>query len=690
MQKSVLGDVQKKLDQTWRLIEAAEDAREINGIVERLVSELLDSEFASLWIFDEKRGVLIRERGDESLNEISIKEQQGVIARSFLTMTGGIYNYLASEKEYVPRFDNPDNIRIKSKIITPLVDGDRFIGLATAYNSVRRIQNFTERDLKLLEALRPFLIEAVYRIRPDLREERIERVYLDTAVKKPMAAVSKNVETMMQEQREEKTAPDELLKFLANTVHDIRTPANSLAGFLELLEDRIDDARILQFVRNARESAEFIHELTDSILERVSLHHGKKREPVVLNPIKFFTDIASNFSANMYDKQVDYTVYLDPQLPAEIRLDAFRLKRVVMNLLGNAIKFTPRGKSVELSVTYDASRRRMKISVTDTGIGIAKEKQEKIFEAFAQAEEHTALEYGGTGLGLSISAQYVAEMGGKLQLESALEQGSRFFFEIPLDVVEEKSHFPPLNVVPEHLAILTDRKQTIPTGTLLKYLQGLGLDTGKIHLGSAVDELPAGTTHLIAFGSLLDEETLKQLQARDISLLVMEEELFALSGEPAFADLPIVSTYAVYLPELYSFLSTVGESAPRSRRVLVVDDNRINIELLRAILEEELYQVQTASDGEEGLRLLEEALTKGEPFDLAFVDRHLPGMNGTELVEAYRKAEAHISGRKKLYAVSITGDPTESDKERHFFDSVMRKPFSRKEVKAILMNLEAQ
>jgi CheY-like chemotaxis protein len=120
---------------------------------------------------------------------------------------------------------------------------------------------------------------------------------------------------------------------------------------------------------------------------------------------------------------------------------------------------------------------------------------------------------------------------------------------------------------------------------------------------------------------------------------------------------------------------------------LVVDDNRINIELLRALLEEELYKVETAENGEEGLRLLRHALERGEPFALAFVDRHLPGMDGPELMERYRAEEKNRGGRR-LFAVSITGDPQESESERRHFDRIMRKPFNRHEVKTILNELE--
>ncbi len=688
------GFLQRTLDVAGKKIEAAKSPAAINAVVEKVICTLVDSEFASLWIFDEKRGVLVREREDGTPRELAIQEQQGIIARSFLTMSGGIYNYLASEKEYVARFDNPDNIRIKSKLIVPLVDGERFLGLATAYSSVRKIRNFTEKDLRLLEALSPFLIETIYKIRPDLRDETIERVYLDSSLQKKAEIVSATVETMRREEsqkkEEEASRPDELLGFLANTVHDIRTPANSLYGFLELLEEQLEDARLLQFVRNAKESAQFINELTTSILDRISLQRGQKREPVTINPTKFFADIAAVFSANMYDKRIDYNIYIDPELPAEIRIDAFRLKRVILNLLGNAWKFTPRGKSITFSVEYNPDTKRMAVSVEDTGIGIAKEKQEKIFEAFQQAEDETALEYGGTGLGLSISAQYVAELGGSLQLESELEQGSRFFFEIPVQIEDETSRFPVLATVPARVDMLMEEKHTVPAQNILRYFRRLGLERDQVRELTSIKQINPTTTHLIVFSSLVSPEEIERLKAEGIMVLVIEEELFSLTGDARYENLEVVSAYTFYLPELYAFLAegSRGEGKiTRTRNALVVDDNRINIELLRTMLEGELYQVDTAATGEEALRLLGNALDEGTPYAIALVDRHLPDLNGTELMERYREKEKRY-GIPPIFAVSITGDPQIDPREEKLFDRIMRKPFKRQEFKTILSEAE--
>jgi len=147
----------------------------------------------------------------------------------------------------------------------------------------------------------------------------------------------------------------------------------------------------------------------------------------------------------MYNKGIIFNIYLDPLLPKEITVEDVILKRVLMNLLNNAYKFTPAKHSVTFSVEYDKEGQRLKIAVSDTGIGIAKEKQEEIFKAFTQAEEDTKLNYGGTGLGLAISAEYVHELGGKLKLKSELDKGSSFYFTLPLEINKPEHMFSPVS-----------------------------------------------------------------------------------------------------------------------------------------------------------------------------------------------------------------------------------------------------
>ncbi len=679
--KRDLADVSKEIESV------SGDNVATNAIVEKFVTNLLDSEFASLWIFDEAEALLRRERNDGTRNEISVLEQRGIIARSFLTMSGGIYNYLASEKEYVSEFDNPDSIRIKSKVIAPIIDNERFLGIVTAYSSVRHIRNFTEDDLALLQAVVPFLAGVIRKMRPQENADGIERVYIKENLHHKAEAVSEKVE-QLQRERTVQEKPDAVLNFMANTVHDIRTPANSLYGFLDLLEERIHDERLLQYIRNAKESAHFINELTTSILDRISLQHeGKSSEALAINPIKFFSDIATTFTANMFDKKIAYTIYIDPMLPKEIRIDATKLKRVIMNLIGNAWKFTPKFKSIELSVVYDETKRLLHVAVSDTGIGIAKEKQQEIFEAFKQAEDDTALQYGGTGLGLAISAQYVAEMGGKLRLESALEKGSRFYFDIPVEPTDAAPRFGRLPKTLRRIDIIMDKSNQECARNIVRYLLRMGVAKEQVRAIASADNVDARTTHIICFQQKMQLRSLQRFRQSKLPVLIIEEGLFSLTGEEAVADFSVVSELAFYGNELYKLLSTEKAEKQVFKKVLIADDDRINIELIRAILEEEFCKVETAEDGYVAEELLKNAVREGEPYSIVFIDKHMPNVSGPEAIASFRAFEKSASA-KPVYAVSITGDPIESDQERALFDHIMHKPFNKQAVKEVLSHVK--
>jgi len=648
MKKIDKQELKALVDKTTRQINALDNPVEINLVIENLIRELMDTEYASLWVFDKHTATLRRARDDDSTNELSMLGQQGVLAKCFFTLSGGIYNYLASEKEYLPAVDNPDNIRIKSKIIVPIIDGDRFLGMVTAYSSVYKIRNFTQDELEILEALVPFLGNVIYTMYPEMKEAE-EEVYISQRLLESSHSVVEEVDKLQQEQAQTETS-DETLTFLSNTVHDIRTPANSLYGFLELLEEQMTDSRLLQYIHNAKESAQFINELTTSILDRVSSQRERhKAEPVAINPTKLIADITETFSANMYNKEIHYSIYIDPYLPKEITVEDVMLKRVLMNLLNNAYKFTPSKGHVTLAVKYDRNTRQIDISVTDTGIGIAKEKQEEIFKAFTQAEEDTSLNYGGTGLGLSICAEYVHLLGGKLHLESELDKGSRFYFTIPVTAKHTQPMYEPIQNKHAHIAILLRKENTFASKNILRYMLRMGIDKEQISAHKSIRSLSSSATHLICFQHQLNAEVIAEAKKRNLPMVVIEEKFLSLLGMHEH-DFTVLSQYGYYANLLHEFLN---EAQPM--RILIADDDRINIELLKAILAENFCHIDTAMEGEETLEMLEQAVRENNPYAVVFMDKHMPRLSGAEVMKRFRAFEKR-KGSRPLFAVSISGD----------------------------------
>ena len=678
MGKIDAAELKDLLNDTTRKMKSANDNITINTIIENLIVTAVDSEFASLWVFNESEALLLRERSEDSVREISMLDQRGVLAKCFLTLNGGIYNYLASEKEYRPATDNPDEIRMKSKIIIPLLDDERLVGMLTAYASVQKIKNFDEDDMELLEAMVPFMINVIYRMHPEMKEDDSQRVYIGERLLQESRSMVKKVEEIEETQKTTET-PDTTLTFLSNTVHDIRTPANTLYGFLELLEDQLDNPRLLQYIHNAKESAQFINDLTTSILDRVSSQRERSQaKPVQVSPTKYFADIAEIFSANMFNKKIDFNVYIDPLIPKEIVVEEMMLKRVIMNLISNAYKFTPSKKTIVFSVQYEASSKRILISIKDTGIGIAKEKQSEIFKAFAQAEDDTSVNYGGTGLGLSISSQYVKDLGGELKLKSELDVGSTFYFNIPIKVINGTETFKPVKSKNIHIGMLMDNQNVFSGKNLKQYLLSMGLDDENISPIKSISKAPKKMTHLICFQNQLNDDVITFTKDKKISLLVVEESFLSLIQEEDESSFTIISQYGYYANTLHTFISNNVQM-----KVLIVDDDRINVQLIRAMLDEEFCQIEAAMDGEAALNMLKISVKEGEPYSLVYLDKHMPILSGTEVINEFRTFEKREKANP-VFAVSISGDTIDEKQKDKHFDMYVGKPFNKKSIKETL------
>ncbi len=676
MGQITLPELKKLVSETTQEIQKAASNTEINRIVENLVTHVMDTDYASLWVFHNETASLVRARDDDSTNEISMLGQHGVLAKCFFTLSGGIFNYLASEKEYLPEVDNPDNIRIKSKIIVPIIDNEHFLGMVTAYSSIKKIKNFTPDDLEILEALVPFLTNVIYMMYPGMKNYE-EEIYVSQRLMESSENIVEKVEEVQQQQQQTEES-EQTLNFLANTVHDIRTPANSLFGFLELMEEQIDDNRLLQYIHNAKESARFINELTTSILDRISSQRERsKGEKETVNPTRFFADVAETFSANMYNKQITYNIFIDPALPKEISIDTMMLKRVLMNLLNNAYKFTPTGGEINLLVQYLPEKKKVKIAVNDTGIGIAPEKQTEIFKAFTQAEKNTKEQYGGTGLGLAICAQYVSELGGKLKLKSQLDKGSSFYFSIPLEVTNQEKLFAPIHNTLLQTGIILSKKNLASAQNIARYLTSMGLSKSQFRTFGKIDTIPEGVTHLICYESMATQTLKEKAQQRNIPLLIVEERFLSLSQQQA-DTFPIVPQYGYYANELHEFLA-----GNQPLKILVADDDKINLELIKAILADEFCHIDTVTDGQTALEMLESAYKSNAPYQIAYLDKHMPTISGSEVIRQYRSLEdGHKDSR--LFAVSISGDGIKDKQSATLFDMFVGKPFNKKAIQETL------
>jgi len=255
-------------------------------------------------------------------------------------------------------------------------------------------------------------------------------------------------------------------EFLANMSHEIRTPMNAILGFTDLLDSRINDKEQKAYLKSIMSSGKSLLTLINDILDLSKIESGKMElQPEAVNPYSIFSEIKHIFSPNISDKGLDFILDVDPALPVSLLLDEVRLRQILFNLVGNAVKFTDKGfiklSARNMAKTNEKCTVDVMIAVEDTGIGIAPGSLKTIFEAFRQQDGQSTKIYGGTGLGLAISKRLVEMMGGAISVKSTLKKGS--IFEILLKAVavaaphvvsREEKGFDPANISFEKAVIL--------------------------------------------------------------------------------------------------------------------------------------------------------------------------------------------------------------------------------------------
>ena len=222
-------------------------------------------------------------------------------------------------------------------------------------------------------------------------------------------------------------------EFLANMSHEIRTPLNAILGFIDLLKEKEKDKEKLQYIKTIHSSSVSLLGIINDILDFSKIESGNMEiDKIDFNVEEEFKTLIDLFRSKASEKSISLVLNMDPNMPSALHSDPLRIKQVIANLISNALKFTPRNGKVVVNIRY--KNERLFVSVSDTGIGIPKDKQKEIFKAFSQAESSTTRKYGGTGLGLTISSRLISLLGGTLKVQSKEGEGSTFMFEIDVKV----------------------------------------------------------------------------------------------------------------------------------------------------------------------------------------------------------------------------------------------------------------
>ena len=482
--------------------------------------------------------------------------------------------------------------------------------------------------------------------------------------------------------------------------HEIRTPLNGIVGFTQLLKSTNLTPDQAEFISVIESSSDNLLAIVNDILDLSKINADKiELETIPFNAIEKFEDAVESYGAKAAQKNIEFSVFVDPALPKTLVGDPTKISQVIVNLISNAIKFTGQGGNVDVIIEMQqesAIDATVYFAVKDTGIGITEEQKSKIFEAFAQADAGTSRKYGGTGLGLAISSKLVELMGGKLDIESTPGEGSTFFFTLTLPKGEdsEKDLEDFSDIDTGLLFINREQQMRRCDENLQKYVEYLGAKFSTIYNDDLFELGEKPPKILFIDYMFLDGiAELERYFSLDTSIVVIttgeskqelesvRDRLLKIIYKPVNFSKTHRALQSFRAPKEIEQVKKDTEKPFEEMKILVAEDNPINQKLIRTTLEKFGIDVTLASNGQEAFDL-----RKQNEYDLIFMDIQMPVMNGLEATNEILHYEK-INHLNHIPIIALTANALTGDREKYIeagMDNYISKPINISELKNLI------
>ncbi len=479
--------------------------------------------------------------------------------------------------------------------------------------------------------------------------------------------------------------------FLSNVSHEIRTPVNTICGMSEMALREFDLEKMREEVFDIRDAGNNLMSLVTDILDFSQLQQGKMDlEEEAYNITSTINDIINMAMARKADKQIELIVDCDADIPSGLLGDEKKIRRVIMNLVDNAIKFTnDGGVIIRINARKENYGVNLCISVKDTGIGIAEESLEKLFESFSQVDTRRNRQEGGVGLGLAISKALVQKMGGTITVKSRPGKGSTFRFVVPQKVLDEKPIGAVTNREKLNIAAYFDMEQFDMMTIRDEYGALIANMVRKLrvrcHACRNLAELmrreanEAFTHIFISLEEYQEDEAYFDALAKTTQVIIVIDR----PREKYLSNPNLIKLYKpFYVLPVVSILNgsrnaeggkqmiRPGKFTAPDAHILVVDDNRMNIRVVEGLLKEYQIKVTYATSGQEALQIIEDM-----SYDFVFMDHMMPEMDGVETLHRIREKVGHYYQRVPI--IALTANATPGNRELFLeegFDDFVAKP----------------